>query len=120
MWFFKDLLDLGYFDNSNIIYVECLRFCFMGLIWEELYKVVENWNLYKIWFCNVEILFGRFDILFFFFGEVGVMDYKKDMDESDLEVVENLCGEWCYFLGCLLVFVLLVEFIMEDKNLYLL
>ena len=34
--FFKDLTDLGHFDNSNVIHVECLRFCFMGLIQEEL------------------------------------------------------------------------------------
>ena len=30
--FFKDLTALGHFDNSNIIHVECLRFCFMSLI----------------------------------------------------------------------------------------
>ena len=89
MRFFKDLSDLGHFDNSNIIHVECLRFCFMGLIREELYKVAENWNLHKIRPCNAETPPGRPDTLFFLPGEAGATDCKKDADESDLEVAEN-------------------------------
>ena len=64
-------------NNSNIIHVECLRFCFMGLIREELYKVVENWNLHKIRPCNAETPPGRPDTLFFLPGEAGATDYIK-------------------------------------------
>lgn len=117
--FFKDFSDLGHFDNRNIIHVECLRFCFMGLIEEELYKVAQNWNLHKIRPCNAETPPGRPDTLFFPPGEAGATDYKKDADENDLEVAENLCGERCHPLGCSLAFVSLTELIMEDNNLYL-
>lgn len=117
--FFKDFSDLSHFDNRNIIHVECLRFCFMGLIEEELCKVAQNWNLHKIRPCNAETPPGRPDTLFFPPGEAGATDYKKDADENDLEVAENLCGERCHPLGCSLAFVSLTELIMEDNNLHL-
>ena len=87
MRFFKDLTDLGHFDNSNVIHVECLRFCFMGLIREELYKVAQNWNLHKIRPCNAETQPGRPDTLFFLPEEAGATDYKMDADVNDLEVL---------------------------------
>ena len=48
MRFFKDLADLGHFDNNNAIYLaECLRFGSMVLNREELYKVAKKWNLHN-------------------------------------------------------------------------
>lgn len=112
--FFNDLTDLGHFDNSNVIHVECLRFCFMGLIQEELYKVAKNWNLHEIRPCNRETP-GRPDVLFFLPEDAGNVDYKKDADENDLDMAESLCGDRCHPLGCSPSLVSLAELIMEDK-----
>ena len=48
MRFFKVLSETGHFDNSNVMHVECLWFCFMGLLQEELHNVAETWNLHQI------------------------------------------------------------------------
>ena len=42
--FFKDLGDLGNFDDSDPAHVECIRFCFMHIIRKELDQVAELWN----------------------------------------------------------------------------
>ena len=46
--FFKDLRDLGNFDDSDPAHVECIRFCFMHIIRKELDQVAELWNQHII------------------------------------------------------------------------
>ena len=46
--FFKNLREQGLFTDSDPIQVECLWFCFMPLIEDELCRVVQEWNLHKI------------------------------------------------------------------------
>ena len=42
--FFKDLHDLGNFDDSDPAHAECIHFCFMHIIKKELDQVAELWN----------------------------------------------------------------------------
>ena len=120
MRFFKDLTDMGHFDNCNVIHVECLRFCFMGLIREELHRVAQNWNLHRIRPSNGETPAGRPDILFFLPHELGSADYKvKNANDNDLDVAENLCGNRHHPFGCSPLFIRLAELVMEDNNLQL-
>lgn len=69
MRFFKDLTDQGHFDNSSVIHVQCLRFCFMGLMREELYKVAKNWNLHKIRPSNTIQTHHMEGLIHFFFSQ---------------------------------------------------
>lgn len=108
--FFKDLTALGHFDNSNVIHIECLRFCFMSLIREELHGESQHWNLQKIRPSNGETPAGRPDVLFFL---------PEESMQSDLDVAENLCGTRHHPLGCSSLFVRLAELIMEDIDLQL-
>lgn len=119
MRFFKDLTALGQFDNSNVIHVECLRFCFTSLIQEELNRVAQHWNLHRIRASNGETPAGRPDVLFFLPEESNTIHYKIAADDSDLDVAENLCGTRNHSLGCSSLFVRLAELIMEDNNLQL-
>ena len=42
--YFKDLRDRGLYCDADIINVECLRFCFMPVIQDELQRVARLWN----------------------------------------------------------------------------
>lgn len=39
--FFKDLSDLGLFSSSDPVHVECIHFCFMQILRNELHQVAE-------------------------------------------------------------------------------
>ena len=43
---FEDLVLAGLLDPSKPIQIECLRFCFMTIIREELDGIKEHWNLH--------------------------------------------------------------------------
>ncbi len=42
--YFKDLRDRGLYCDADIINVECLKFCYMPVIQDELQKVAKLWN----------------------------------------------------------------------------
>ena len=44
----KDLKGQGLFEESDLVQVECLLFCFMPLLQDELAHIVQEWNLHKI------------------------------------------------------------------------
>ena len=117
MRYFKDLTASGNFDNSNVIQVECLRFCFMGLLQEELHRVAQNWNLHRIRCSNGETPAGKPDVLFFIPEELDAINQKIDADDNDVDVAENLCANRNHPRGCSSSFVQLAELIMEDNHL---
>ena len=51
MWwrqFFAELSSLGFVDDSSPVVQECLRFCFMRLLREELDEFENHWNCHLI------------------------------------------------------------------------
>lgn len=48
VYYFKDLTDYGKMDTSDMIHLECSRFCFLHLIDTELDGVARHWNEYRI------------------------------------------------------------------------
>ncbi|XP_032228118.2 uncharacterized protein LOC116611723 [Nematostella vectensis] len=66
MNFFKDLRDQGQYCDNDTVQVECLKFCFMQLIQDELDRVSMHWNLHRIRPCiNQETPPGRTDVLYY-------------------------------------------------------
>ncbi|EDO31486.1 predicted protein [Nematostella vectensis] len=66
MNFFKDLRDQGQYCDNDTVQVECLKFCFMQLIQDELDRVSMHWNLHGIRPCiNQETPPGRTDVLYY-------------------------------------------------------
>ena len=64
--FFKDLCDEDVYDRSIPHQVECLRFCFTGILQEELDQTRELWNNHRIRNVrNSECPPGRPDVLYF-------------------------------------------------------
>lgn len=45
---FKELRDNGLYCDTNDVHVECLLFCYMAIIEEELQRVARLWNLHRI------------------------------------------------------------------------
>ena len=46
---FKDLnRETGLYVDDNVIHRECLKFCFMDVIQNELNRVAQNWNVDRL------------------------------------------------------------------------
>lgn len=98
---FKELRDQGLFDDSDVLHVECLRFCFMQPIQVELHRVARHWNTHKIRpYSHQETPHGKPDVLFFLPQLKDTRDYKTLVDREDMEVVRELyCKERTEY-GC--------------------
>ena len=81
--FFKDPRDIGLYCDDDPLRVECLRFCFMPLIQEELNHVAQHWNLHKIRpSSNQESPPGRPDVLYFLTELKETMKYLHIIDDD--------------------------------------
>ena len=63
---FKDMADYGIIDTSDIVHIECIRYCFLQLIDSELDGVARHWNEHRIRKCkNVDLPARKPDVLYF-------------------------------------------------------
>lgn len=83
--FFKDLIDLELFDPSDPALVECLRFCFMGILRNELKEVVEEWNQHIISKSINGGPSGRPDTMFFLPHLFERENYLEQISDSDVD-----------------------------------
>ena len=77
--FFKDLSDLGLFNSPDPVHLECIQFCFMQILRNELHQVAEMWNQQLIAsskFGNSSGPRGRPDCMFFLPHLYNSEDYK--------------------------------------------
>ena len=74
--YFKDMRDCGEFRDNDPVHIECIRFCFMGILQSELHQVVRECNLHFI-HCrkNAESPEGKPDIIFHNPLQFGTTDY---------------------------------------------
>ena len=81
------------YNDENVIHRECLRFCFIDLIQDELNRVVLERNLPRIWpSTNLESPSGKPDILYFLLELKGGQDYSTPIDVEEIEIAENMCA----------------------------
>ena len=67
--YFKDMIDEGIFDSSISYHVEAIRFCYMGILQNELNETISLWNSHRIRpVRNAECPGGRPDVLYFLSG----------------------------------------------------
>ena len=65
MEFFRDMRDTGVYDDSNLIHVNCLAYCFMPILRKELNEVMKLWNTHWIRQSpNRESPSGRPDVIY--------------------------------------------------------
>ena len=116
--YFKNLRDSGLYNDENVIQRECLRFCFMDLIQDELNRVALEWNLHRIRpSTNLESPSGKPDILYFLPELKGAQDYSTPTDVEEIEIAETMCATRPRAKGCCPAFRELAEMIMEDERL---
>ena len=108
---------LVYICDDNPLHVECLKFCFILLLQQELNRVAQHWNLHKIRpSSNQESPPGRPDVLYFLPELHGISSYLKSVDDDELLVAEELCCE-NHIIRADETFVELAQMIMDDNNL---
>jgi hypothetical protein len=93
--YFKDLQYRGLFCNEDIIQVECLKFCFMPVLQNELHEVAKLWNTHVIRPShNEDSPSGRPDTLYFIPEATGTVNYLVNVENADIELVNELsCHE---------------------------
>ena len=116
--YFKNLRDSGLYNDKNVIHRECLKFCFMDLMQEELHRVVLEWNVHRIRpSANLESPSEKPDILYFLPELKGAQDYSTLIDVDKIEIADQMCATQLQAKGCCPAFKDLGEMIMEDERL---
>ncbi|XP_020624450.1 uncharacterized protein LOC110061929 [Orbicella faveolata] len=117
--YFKDLRETGLYNDDNIVHVQCVKFCFMPLIREELHHVAELWNFHKIrpQPSNRDSPSGRPDILYFLPALNGKVSYIHDVTLDDVELAEEMYCAQNAMDSSFEVFEELAEMIIADENL---
>ncbi|KAJ7382244.1 hypothetical protein OS493_036278 [Desmophyllum pertusum] len=90
---FKDLRDRGLYCDANAVHVECLLFCYMALIREELQRVARLWNLHRIRPSTRNNSFSPWStcLLYHHPEMTGAEECKHDVDIDELDVARDMC-----------------------------
>ena len=116
--FFKDMRDEGVFCDHDPIHIDCLRFCFMPLMQQELHTVAKQWNLHNIRPShNAESPSGRPDILYFVPSWTDTRDYMTEVDLDDIDIIEDVCCDRTSPTHCSDECRELVDIIMQEQHL---
>ena len=115
--FFKDMVVNGLFDIFLNLHLQCLRFCFFGVLQHELDEIKSPWNSHRIRHIkNSNSPDGRPDVLYFTPEDLGVTDCKFPLDSHDVNLAMDYCETQSLF-GCSADFLELSRIIMQEKNL---
>ena len=121
--FFRDIVELGIYDLTDNIHVECAKFCFGVLIQNDLDKIRESWNHHRIRrSANTNNLYrpsGIPSVMYTTPSTLGnVDDHKHPVVQHEIEAVHDVCCtvlENNYF--CSEQFYILGNIIMSENNL---
>ena len=92
---FKDLRDSGNFDETRL-HKECLKFCFLPLLRQELYLVAELWNTHNIQAQKrLEVHGGKPDIMYFTPEVYNSQNYLISVDVENVNACKRLYTENC-------------------------
>ena len=117
---FKDMRDSGLYCDANILHVNCLRFCYMQLIREELHRAARQWNLHRIRPSrNLDSPQGRPDTLYYLpsLWSEDARDCKHQIDTEDIDIAEELCS--ISLPNCSPAFAQLATIIMNENRVVL-
>ena len=84
--FFKDLSDQGHFDDTDPVQVDCIRFCFMDLIRNDLTQFTESWNSHIISSSKDKSLpRGRPDVMYHLPHLYNTQSFLQDVDQDEVD-----------------------------------
>lgn len=89
---FKLMTDDGSLDTSDNLHLECVRFCFIHLINQDLFGIVRHWNEHPIRYNpRSQGPFGKPDVMYFQPEVFGAVDNKMPIP-GNLDALQN---EFC-------------------------
>ncbi|CAG5090616.1 Protein of unknown function [Cotesia congregata] len=87
---FKDLRERDFYNDSSMIHVECLRFCFGHLIRAELETIRHEWNRHRIRKQkNRHIAPGKPNCLYYLPEVIGAKNYMKPVNEHAIDILKQ-------------------------------
>ena len=115
--YFKDMIAQNIFNPSIVYHVDCLRFCFITLLQNDLDEMKTLWNNHYIR-CqtNSECPSGRPNVIHYTSAQLGVPNGAKSVDVNDIVIAESFCKEDPLF-GCSSVFTSFAIDIINENNL---
>lgn len=79
------MLNDRIFDNTNMLHIELLRFCFRPLLQSDLINSKNEWNLHRIRRqAGLKIPCGIPNLIFHWPERFGGEDCRKDLDKNDV------------------------------------
>ena len=91
---FKDLESHGVIDTSDVLHVECIRFCYMKLLQHELNQIMLEWNTHHIRSNPLaRSPSGKPDVMYQFPQLYGAQSYLQEYDTQTYEIVSSIASE---------------------------
>ena len=82
--FFRDMVDLELFNPASRVLVDCLKFCFIGVLRKELKEMAEEWNEHIISKSSNGGPSGRPDTMYFLPHLFDCQDYSDPLEDDDM------------------------------------
>ena len=87
------MVDLELFDPYDPVQVDCLRFCFIELLREEVKEVATAWNQHKISHRRNGGPTRRSDIMFFLPHIYDTIDHLQYVSDEDIDELQGVIGQ---------------------------
>lgn len=87
---FKDMQTAGLIDVEDPVHIECLRFCFLGLIQRDVDRMKNEWNTHHIQTKrHLHGIRGKPDKMFYLPEEYNTQSYGKINRHDELQEIEQ-------------------------------
>ena len=83
--FFQDLVDMDVLFTSDPVFLDCIRFCFMSLIRQDLNSIFREWNTHLIARSRNGGPSGISNCMFYLNHLSGVENLLKQIDFDEVE-----------------------------------
>ena len=114
---FSKMADDGFFDSSIKEQIDLIRYCFMGLLQDELDAVRQSWNTHRIRPVQHSVCPpGRPDVLFFAPPD-GIYDCSFTPVSQDIVTVQQEYSRDGSLTGCTEEFIVFARKVMQQHNL---
>ena len=92
-WFFQDLVDLELLNTDDPVVLDCIHYCFMGIIREELNSLKEDWNSYIISRSHKSGPTGRSSCMYHLPHFYDKQDRVQRINKEEIEEFDSVIGE---------------------------
>ena len=88
--FFQDMVDLGVYYQTDHVQVECLRYCFMGIVQKELNSIAVEQNQHINSRSVNGCPSGRPNTMYYLLLLYDAKNYLENVDLTEIELMKKL------------------------------